>query len=446
MTGDGQEVTIPSGTSETVDITDTYHHVGSLLVRKTIAGPGAGHQGEIRIHSECNDKALTPDLVIPAGTPAGDQTQQYDHIRVPATCKVTETVDGHTSTVSVVVEGSGQTVSVPPGEIVEADISDTYGLVPGELEVTKSIAGPLAGQQGMIVIHTVCNGAALIPDLIIPAGAVGDHSHVYSGIPAGASCVVTETQDGHTSAVSVVVAGSPHNVTIPAGGAAAATITDSYGATPGSLLVTKTIAGRRAGHQGPVTIHVVCNGIALSPDFVIPSGTPAGSVSHSFDGIPADSVCTVTETTNGATARVRAIVSDNGQQVTVPAGKVVPVNVMDVYLGTPGTLKVTKTIAGLAVGHHGRIAILVACGGPLNNFAFVIRAHTGAGSVSRFFNGLPAGSRCTVSETANGHTNAVNVVASGSRKVTIRANGIVSAHLTDRFAVKTHPPPPRVTG
>ena len=94
---------------------------------------------------------------------------QYDHIRVPATCTVTETVDGHTSTVSVDVEGSGQTVSVPAGDIVEADISDTYGLVPGELEVTKSIAGPLAGQQGMVVIHTVCNGTALIPDFVIPA-------------------------------------------------------------------------------------------------------------------------------------------------------------------------------------------------------------------------------------------------------------------------------------
>ncbi len=447
VTGDGQVATIPSGKHETVHITDTYHEVGSLLVRKTIAGPGAGQQGEIRIHTECNDKALTPDLVIPAGTPAGDQTQQYDGIRVPATCKVTETADGHTSTVSVVVEGSGQTVSVPAGDIVEADISDTYGLVPGDLEVTKSIAGPLAGQQGMIVIHTVCNGTALTPDLVIPAGAVGNHSHVYTDVPAGASCVVTETQDGHTSAVSVVVTGSPHNVTIPAGGAAAATITDTYGATPGSLLVTKTIAGPRAGLQGPVTIHVVCNGIALAPDFVIPAGTPASSVSHSFDGIPAGSVCTVTETTNGATARVMAIVSDNGQQVTVPGGKVVPVNVMDAYLGTPGTLKVTKTIGGPAAGHHGRIAILVACGGPLNNFTFFIRARTGAGSASRYFSRLPAGSRCTVTETANGHTGTVAVAATGRHKVTIRANGVVRVHLTDRFAVRrARPPTPTVTG
>ena len=165
-----QEATIPSGGTETVKVKDIYYHVGSLLVRKTIAGPAAGQQGQITIHSECNGKALTPDFVIPAGTPAGDQTKQYDDIRVPATCTVTETVDGHTSTVSVDVVGSGQTVSVPTGDIAEADVSDTYGLVPGQLEVTKSIAGPLAGQQGQVVIHTVCNGTALSPDLIIPPG------------------------------------------------------------------------------------------------------------------------------------------------------------------------------------------------------------------------------------------------------------------------------------
>ena len=433
--GNGQEATIPAGGSETVRITDIYRHVGSLLVRKTIAGPAAGQQGHVTIHTVCNGRALTPDFVIAAGTPAGEQTKQYDRIRVPAKCTVTEAADGHTSAVSVVVDGSGKTVSVPAGDIAEADISDTYGLVPGQLEVTKTIVGPLAGQQGTVVIHTVCNGTALTPDFVIPAGApAGDQSHIYSDVPTPASCVVTETADEHTSAISVAVSGSPHTTTIAAGGAGAAHITDTYGPTPGSLLFTKTIAGPLAGHQGPVAIHVVCNGTALSPDFVIAAGTHAGSVSHSFDGIPAGSVCTVTETANGATATVTATVSGNGQKVTIPAGKVVPVNLIDVYQDTPGSLKVTKTIAGPAARQQGRMALLVACGGPLNNFAFLIPAHTRAGSVSRVFDGLPAGSRCTVTETADGHTHTVAVVATERRqKVTIPANRTATAHLTDIF-------------
>ena len=449
VTGDGQVATIPSGKSETVEITDTYHHVGSLLVRKTIAGPGAGQQGEIRIHSECNGHALHPDFVIPAGTPAGEQTRQYDHIRVPAECTVTETANGHTSTVTVDVEGSGQTVHVPAGDIVEADVSDTYGLVPGQLEVTKTIAGVAAGAQGEVVIHTVCNGTALTPDFIIPAGTpAGDQSLIYAPVPTPAKCVVTETMDGHASAVSAAIIGTPHTVTVAPGGSGAAHITDTYGAVPGSVLVTKTVAGPRAGHQSLVRIHVTCNGVARSPDFVIPAGTPRGSVSHSFDGIPAGSMCIVTETADGATATISATVSGANHKVTVPAGKVVPVNLMDVYKGTRGSLKVTKTIVGRrAARRHGRIAILVDCGGPLNAYAFRIRAHV-AGSVSRYFNGLPAGSRCTVTETQDGHTGKVAVVARGrSRKVTIHANRRATDRITDRFhAKRKRPPAPRVTG
>ena len=99
--------------------------------------------------------------------------------------------------------------------------------------------------------------------------------------------------------------------------------------------------------------------------------------------------------------------------VTVPAGKVVPVSLIDVYQGTPGFLRVTKRIAGRAARLHGRIAILVACGGPLYDFVFRIHARTHAGSVSRWFAGLPARSRCTVTEVAAGRTGKVAVVAIG---------------------------------
>ena len=104
----------------------------------------------------------------------------------------------------------------------------------------------------------------------------------------------------------------------------------------------------------------------------------------------------------------------------------------------------TKTIAGPAAHRHGGIAILVACGGQLNAFAFRIQGRI-AGPVPRYFNGLPAGSRCTEIETTDGHTTTVGVAAKGSdRTVTIHANGRATAHLTDRFAAKaaavTRPP------
>jgi hypothetical protein len=205
------------------------------------------------------------------------------------------------------------------------------------------------------------------------------------------------------------------------------------------MLVSKTTAGPLDGRQGPVTVHVTCNGIALSPDFVIASRALRGRVSRSFDGIPAGSVCTVTETADGTSADVRVQVIGNRRTVTVAGGSVVPVNLINVYRATPGSLKVTKTIAGPAARRHGRIAILVACGGPLRTFAFQIGGHTLAGSLSRYFPDLRSPSRCNVTETVDGGTPEVAVAAQSHRTVTIRANGTVTAHLVDRFSLASTP-------
>jgi hypothetical protein len=208
---------------------------------------------------------------------------------------------------------------------------------------------------------------------------------------------------------------------------------------------------------------VACDGTVLSPDFVIAAGTRAGTASHNFDDIPAGSVCTVAETANGATATIFVTVSGNGQSVTVPAGKVVSVSLMDVFddgspikpapdePGSPsvdatGSMTVTKTITGPAARQHGRIDILVACGGPVFNFTVVIPAHTGPGSVTRHLSYIPSGSRCTVTEVADGHTNSVAAVASGSRTVAIPATGSATVQLTGRFMVRGPPPSPSFTG
>ena len=88
---------------------------------------------------------------------------------------------------------------------------------------------------------------------------------------------------------------------------------------PGSLVVHKTITGPAAGHQGPITIHTVCNGTALSP--TSPSAMGATSAPpKTYDNIPAESVCTVTETVDGSTSTVGVAVSGSGQQVTIPSG------------------------------------------------------------------------------------------------------------------------------
>jgi Domain of unknown function (DUF5979)/Thioester domain len=332
---------------------------------------------------------------------------------------------------------------------LQTTVYATAQFVPsGSLVVNKTIAGGAAGSQGQVVINVDCDDGVAMPDFVIPAGTpAGTKSRTYRHIAAGTTCTVLETSNGSVVGTDVVVTGDGQEATITAGGSDTVDITDTYAAVPSpgpsSLLVTKTIAGPLAGSQGPVAIHVVCDGTALSPDFTIAAGTAAGSFSHSFGPIPPGSVCTVTETADGATSTVAAIVSGGGTNVTIPAEAVVPVSVMDVYERAPsptpdvdaGSLRVTKTIAGPAGGQQGRIAILVACGDPTHTYAFVIPAHTRAGSVSRYFPGLAAGSRCTVTETAKGATTTVQARAAGRRKTaTIAAGRTATVHLTDTFS------------
>ncbi len=131
----------------------------------------------------------------------------------------------------------------------------------------------------------------------------------------------------------------------------------------------------------------------------------------------------------------------------MPAATVVPVNLIDVYQGRPGTSKWSRR--SLDAPPAGTVAsILAACGGPLHTYVFRIRAHTAARSVRRHFNGLPAGARCTVTEVAIGRTSKVRVVAIGRRhRVTIRPNGKTIVHITDTFRrIVSLPLPPVTTG
>jgi Domain of unknown function (DUF5979)/Thioester domain len=394
-------------------------------------------------------KPIAPETTVPSGQKIWLRSPGPSSAVLQATSEATVPsgnvylYDGNTAGVN-----DAQRLILAEGATLKTTVQATGEFLPsGRMVVQKTIAGAAAGSQGQVVIHVACDDGVARSDFIIPADTpAGTKSHIYRHIAAGTTCTVIETSNGAVVGTDVVVTGDGQEVTIPAGGHKTVDITDTYSAipspSPSSLLVTKTIAGPLEGHQGPVTIQVVCNNIAQLPDFIIAARTPAGSYSQSFGPVPAGSVCTVTETADGATDTVAAIVSGNGENVTVPAGDVVPVNLMDVYEGGPspvpdvaaGTLRVSKIIAGPAAGQQGRIAILVACGDPLHTYAVLIPAHTGPGSVSRYFPGLPAGSRCTVTETTDGHTSTVAVAATGrGKKVTIHADRTTTVHLTDTF-------------
>ena len=438
ISGDnGDPVPILPADAVSRDITDTYDFLpGELVVKKSISGAD-GLQGEVRIQVVCNGTAL-PDFVIPAGTADGITEKNYPDIPAPATCTVTETANGANTQVSVDVTGGGA-VSVPAGDKVTSTVTDAYRLNPGSLTVNKTIAGAGAGQQGPITITVTCvhdgTTTTLQPVINIPARATSVPSHTYTDIPGGSVCTVVEDPDGHTSTLAVVKDGSGQQVTIPPGGTATADLTDTY--ETGSLVINKTIIGDAAGSQGEVTIHTVCNGTPLTPDLVIPAGSDADTYSQAYPNVIVGATCTVTETADGSSSTVNVTSTITGSPVTIADNGTGTVDVSDTYTFVPGSLTVTKTIAGDSASEHGPITIHVDCGADV----LVTDIDIAAGTTSpppQTFNDIPAGTSCTVTETADGSTSTVAVTVDGSpQHVTIPAGDTATAEITDTYGTGT---------
>ena len=241
----GTTVTIPPGGTATIQLTDTYE-TGELVINKTIAGPAAGLQGQVVIHTVCNGTALTPDFSIDEAKHEGTYNHTYSGILAGSTCTLTETSNGSSSTVSVVTVGSPQTVTISANGSATAKSPTPIHRYPGHLVVTKEITGPAAGGQGPVSIAVSCNDGC-VGTFDIAAGATGSPTKTFSGIQAGSDCTVSETEDGSTSTVNVTVTGDGQTVSVPPAGSAHATISDSYTLANGSLIVHKTIERPAAG-------------------------------------------------------------------------------------------------------------------------------------------------------------------------------------------------------
>jgi hypothetical protein len=245
-------------------------------------------------------------------------------------------------------------------------------------------------------------------------------------------CTITETADGATATVTVTTEGSPQEVTVGPDGTGTADLTDTYTFVPGSLTVTKAIAGAAAGQQADVVINVTCDRTALA-NFVIPAGTEAGTLSHRYDDLPGDASCTITEPTNGRTRTAAVTVVGSGQIVTVPPAGTATAELSDTYEPAAGVLAVRKTITGTAVGRQGPVTITVSCAGvALPDIVFP--AGAAAGTFTRGFTGIPGGSSCVVSETADGTTTTVDVdVDDPLQTVTVPAGGVVLVEITNTY-------------
>ena len=217
----------------------------------------------------------------------------------------------------------------------------------GGIEVTKTIGGGGAGLQDRVVVEVSCTtedgGDPVARTATIPAGTgAGSETLSFTGLPAGAQCTITETEDGDNAVVNLTASSlEPATVTIVAGETAAVEARNDYERALGQLQVTKRITGPAAGAQGEVVIAVDCDDPhgafpegAFDQEYTIPAGAPAGSHPQEVvTGIPAGTVCTVTETADGATDTVVAgPVQITPATATIADGETAAVTVTNTYL------------------------------------------------------------------------------------------------------------------
>ncbi|WP_261163882.1 DUF5979 domain-containing protein [Microbacterium sp. Marseille-Q6965] len=354
---DAEVSTLATATAE-------FFQTGSLQVTKTIAGPAAGDQGAVTVHVSC-DNGLEQDLTVAANAPAGQTSALIEDLPVGTVCAVTEPEDGSSEAVSVTTTIEGSPVTIAADEVATVAVTNTYETVLSSLQVTKTIAGPAAGDQGAVTVHVSCDNG-LEQDLTVAANApAGQTSALIEDLPVGTVCAVTEPEDGSSEAVSVTttIEGSP--VTIAADEVATVAVTNTYETVLSSLQVTKTIAGPAAGDQGAVTVHVSCDN-GLEQDLTVAANAPAGQTSALIEDLPVGTVCAVTEPEDGSSEAVSVTTTIEGSPVTIAADEVATVAVTNTYeradsAGLASTGASAQHLAGLLLAG----AVLLGTGGGL---------------------------------------------------------------------------------
>ncbi|MFZ3454755.1 DUF5979 domain-containing protein [Arthrobacter sp. 7Tela_A1] len=435
-------VAITAGTTATATVANTYTFLpGTLAVTKTIAGEAAGAQGEVVITVVCTSggtEVVNDTITIPANATEVIPTE-YGELPAGTSCEVTETSTGETPSIAVETIGTG-TVTVPAAGSVEAAVTNTYTFRTGVLAVRKLIEGAAAGQQGEVTLSVVCTGGSTLDTTItIPAGATETDPVEYPGLIAGTTCVVTETANGSSTEIGVETEFDPAGATviIPAEDGVEVTVTNTYSVNPGSLTVSKVIAGAFAGQQGEVQVDILCrldDETTFSDSFTIAAGTTAPT-SQTFGNIPAGSECAVTESLTGETEQI-AVEVDLPDSVVITAGGTGAATVTNTYTEKPGIITVYKNFEGPAAGSQEAVEIQVTCtldGATVFEETFQGPAQVTSPVFGRYLN-VPAGAACAVTELEDGSTPAVLVTTDLPAPFTVPAGGEVEATVVNTYS------------
>jgi hypothetical protein len=440
--------------TNTAAFTNTYT-TGSLEVDKALAGDATWYTGRtFSFTATCTNSHTT--LATPYSTTfslssPSPLSKTISNLPTGSVCTIVET--GAAGATTTVVSG---TATIGNGTTPKVTVTNTYS--DATLTVTKQINSSAVDQsnnpalenysfpmsvactfQSAPVVGTGFSGTVMT--FTLQHGA----SEVITGLPAGASCTVTETNTEGADSTSVAVqstsgsssaTGTSGTLTLGKDGSATANtavITNNYGVT--SFTVTKALAGGGAAQfaASSFTLQLTCSapGIPVSYDGDITLPTAGGAWFKTISNLAENSVCSVVElgsrSTTGADTQ-SYLDSDGGTTglgVLATVAQPGTVTVTNWYL--TGSISVTKTVAGDGAAEFGNGAgqfqFELDC--TRTNVSGVLTDVTIPGMGTRSvtagdvvtFNQIPSGSSCTLQETNSGGATSTAVLDSSDFQV-----------------------------
>lgn len=416
-----------------VDVTNDIA-VGSLTVSKLIRGaaataPYAFGAGPFTIQVSCTRTGVNVWLGTLTFTPPNgfvqDLNQTIDNIPAGSRCTLTEPANGGATNVSI--QGA---IDIVGNSTVTRTVTNRFDLA--SLTVGKTVATAAEDEDGNAVypvdpfefsVACTFRGDTVLGDGFASSPMTFSLQHsqtrTLTGLPAGASCTVTETDD--RDADSTVISRTVNTTTTSITGTSATIaslaangtnpvtrnstqFTNNYGVT--SFTISKDVIGGGGTQFAPAsfTATLVCTSPLVGESFngtvTVTADEPA-TISNLADG----SVCTVAEVIDPPTgADAHRIVDDAGEPITgedivVTAAQPASVTLENYYM--TGELEVSKTVLGAGAAYgDGPFEVTLVCqrdGIDVDIAGGATREMLADDTVS--YTLLPSGAECTLTES-----------------------------------------------
>ncbi|TXH44399.1 MAG: hypothetical protein E6Q90_03975, partial [Actinobacteria bacterium] len=405
---------------------DNTFEPGYVKLTKSVDGSAAAHMAgavyHVRLQCERDiingggtQVFLDRDVALGGAKPADYTVSIPDPLPMGARCWTEET-DSVGATTVTNPQDVNHKVTIDRAGTFDFSVTNTYdggGNTDGSIQVNKTVTGSAAAFATPFSFLAKCTvGGFAIPDATVTIDPKGPLTGYFTGLPVGAVCDVSETDNGGAAGTVPVALGS---VTVPAKGSAPVVVNSVNDFPGGSVALAKAVNGAAAGVMAGAefTVHVTCT-------FTPQVGSPQTVVDEDLkikDGqtlqvkavLPVGTSCWAAETDSVGATSV-AIDHDLAHPIAITAQSLTPtINVANTYDpgGTgggsvTGGIKVTKTLTGSAAQYaQGPFEFTATCtlGGfnlPVQNLTLTPTQLVG------YFQGLPVGASCAMAETKSG--------------------------------------------